>query len=312
MPQTVSASPCAFSERAVVLNLIRQEWRLCRGPVITLGMVWLIGLWILVIFQHPAWLIAIGLWHVWLISPTQAGRDIIDGTEEFSFALPPGRTPLYVARMTPGLVFLAGIGVLGWLAIAYNLPQRVWAVCFSGGLTEEFAPVTGVHWYAMAVLLPCAAHAVAFALAANAGSRAAVGTSGIIGIGAAGIVMLAGFFLENLLWQESTGFLAGPALFVTTVLALFGGHQAYRRKEATGSGGVAGSGNRSGMVWIIAVTLGLLLFLLAGFLFVNRMQVRSNVKMNREQPLRMQQLQQQQPREESSPSPAVTPGQAPH
>ena len=309
MTHNVSIPSPEFSERAVLFQLICQEWRLCRGPVVTLGVVWLVGLWILVLFQHPAWLIAIGLWHVLFISPTQAGRDIIDGTEEFSFALPPGRTPLYVARMTPGLVFLPVIGLLGWLAIAYSLPQLIWSVFFSGGLTESFAPVTGFHWYAMAVLLPCAAHAIVFAIAANAGSRATVSSSGIIGIIAAAGVMLGGFFLENLLWQETHGFLAGPALLITTVLVLLVGHQAYRRKEATGSGGSVGTGNRSGLAWFIGVTVVLLLFVLASlFLFRAKKVVNSNYEMNQiEQQRGEQERREQQMRAQAMPTHPATP-----
>ncbi|MCX6879037.1 MAG: hypothetical protein NTW21_35295 [Verrucomicrobia bacterium] len=298
---SLSAAPSAFTERTILRHLIRQEWRLCRGPVVLLAMIWTIGLWVLVIFHHPAWLIAIGLLHVILVSPTQAGHDISDGTEEFSFALPPGRSPLYLARLSMGLAFLISNGLLGWLAITCNLPQRLWSVFFSGGLTEPFAPVTNCHWYAMAVLLPCAAHAVTFAVAANAGSRATVNVSWLAGIAAAVSVMLVGLFLENLLWQAANGFLAGPALLVTTVLVLLGGHFAYLRKEATGSGGVAGRESSSGIGWIIAVIVGLLLCLALGLLFFRtaNVETRSNEEMRRQhiQPIRAKPV----------PAPAATP-----
>jgi len=303
-----SASPASFTERAILCNLIRQEWYLCRGPVILLAMIWLIGLWILVTFNHPAWLIGIGLCHVLFVSPSQAGRDIIDGTEEFSFALPPGRSPLYVARIFPGLAFLLVTGLLGGLAIAFSLPQRLWSGFFSGGLTEPFAPVAGSYWYGIAVLLPCAAHAVTEALAANAASRATVNYSGGLGIIAAASVMAAGFFLESLLWQELNGFIVGPALLATTVLVLLAGHHVYRRKEATGSGG--GSGSRSGMVWIIAVIVGLLLCLAAVVLFWRFTTVRSShdTELQRiEQQNAMRQQQIQQLRSNPAPTPATTP-----
>ena len=309
----LSVAPASFTQRAILCNLIRQEWRLCRGPVLALGVVWLVGLWILVLFQHPAWLIAIGLWHVLFVSPAQAGRDIIDGIEEFSFALPPGRSPLYVARMTPGLVFLAAIGLLGWLAIAYNLPQRLWSLVFSSGLTEPFAPVTGGHWFGMAVVLPCAAHAVACAVAANAGSRATVSSSGIIGIVAAGGVMLGGLYLENLLWQETNGFLAGTALLGSTVSALFVGHQAYCRKEATGSGGAVATASRRGLLWGIAVVVILLISLLAGMFLLKSTAVRTDQEMNRRECERREQqmlkLKMQAP---TMPTPAPSPDAAPH
>lgn len=254
-----------LSDRRILRNLISQEWCLCGGSVMTLAMAWLIGLWLLVIFSHPGWLVAIGLWHCVTITPAQAGHDVLDGTEEFSFSQPPGRAPLYLARLAPGLVFLLANGVLGGLAIACNLPQRLWAVVFSGGLTVPFAPVAGGLWYAMAILLPGAAHAVTFTLAANASSRPAVNASWLSGCAASVSVMLAGFYLENLLWHEFNGFIAGPALLLTTVLTLIAGHWFYRRKEASGSGGVAAKTGSAPGFWLIAVLIGLVLLLMMMF-----------------------------------------------
>ena len=260
---TLTTNPPVFTERSTLLVLLGREWRLWGGTVVAMAMIWVIGLWVLVLFSHPAWLLGLGLCHVMLLSSVQAGRDVIDGTEEFAFAQPPGRSPLYVARMIPGLVFLAANGLLGWLAICYSLPQRLWAVVFTSGLTEPFAPVASGYWYAMAVLLPLAAHAVAFALAANAKSRGMVNAATLTGIIAAAIVMLAGFYLETLLWQEANGLLAGPALLVTATLVLLGGHLAYQRKEATASGGTAG---RTGNAGLILIIIAILLLLLAMFL----------------------------------------------
>lgn len=309
----LSTSPASFTYRAILCNLIRQEWYLSRGPVILLATIWLVGLWVLVIFNHPAWLLAIGLCHVLFVSPGQAGRDIIDGTEEFSFALPPGRSPLYLARIVPGLAFLLANGLLGGLAIAYNLPQHLWALCFSGGLTDPFAPVTGGRWYdsyVIAVLLPCAGHAVTVALAANASSRSTVSYAGVLGIIAAASVMAVGFFLESLLWQELNGFIAGPALLATAVLDLLAGHQVYRRKEATGSGGRVGNWNRSGMVWIIASILGLLLCIAASLAWWRFTLARTShdtelQRIEQQDAIRQQQIQQL--RTHPAPTPATTP-----
>lgn len=264
---TSQPSPSVFTDSQIQLALIRQEWRLCRGPVTSLAMLWVICLWVLVLFNHPGALLVIGLLHVVFVSPAQAGRDVLDGTEEFSFTQPPGRSPLYLARLGLGLAFLLINGVIGGLAIAGNLPQHLWSLCFSGGLTEPFAPVTAVMWYGFAVLAPTAAHAVTFAIAANAGSRGGVGASWLGGIVATAIVIGLGSLLENFLWGNPNGFLSLPALLATTVLVPLAGHYAYLRKEATGSGGnVAGSGG--GGFWIIAVVIGLLLFmLLSAYLF---------------------------------------------
>jgi uncharacterized membrane protein len=276
LTQSLASTPPVITDRQILFHLIRQEWRLCRGLVIPLAMIWVIGLWVLVIFSHPAWLLVLGLLHVMLISPNQAGRDIMDGTEEFSFALPSGRSPLYLARLAPGLIFLLANGLLGSLAIACNLPQCVWAMAFSGGLTEPFAPVTGAHWYAMSVLWPLAAHAITFALAANAGSRAGVyPLSWLAGITASGLMMLAGFLVENLLWGGPNGFLAGPALLVTTVLVLLAGHHAYLRKEASG---VSGKTRSSWIFWIIAVILALLVFAILNLFLVRQVRAVTQEK----------------------------------
>lgn len=269
---TSQPSPTVFTDSQIQLALIRQEWRLCRGPVTTLAMLWVCCLWVLLLFSHPGALLITGLLHVLLVSPAQAGRDVLEGTEEFSFAQPPGRSPLYLARLGLGLGFLLVSGVIGGLAIAGNLPQHLWSLCFSGGLTEPFTPVKEVMWYGFAVLAPTAAHAVTFAIAANAGTRGGVGVSWLGGIVATAIIIVAGSLLEHLLWGRPNGFLSLPALLATTVLVPLAGHYAYLRKEATGRGGnVAGSGG--GGFWIIAAVIGLLLFILLSLYFSVPMRV---------------------------------------
>ncbi len=71
-----------------LLALLLQEWKLCRGSVASLALLWFVGLWGLVIFNHPGWLLAIGVIYVMKISGVQGGRDVIDGTEEFFFTCP--------------------------------------------------------------------------------------------------------------------------------------------------------------------------------------------------------------------------------
>ena len=146
MSQPIDPPSRAFTDQQIFLNLIHQEWRQCRGPVVSLAMLSVLGLWVLVMFSHPGWLLGIGLLYVMMVTPGQAGRDVADGTEEFSFAQPPGRGPLYLARLAPGLAFLLVNGVVGGLAIAFDLPQRVWSLFFSGGLTETFGFSVARDW----------------------------------------------------------------------------------------------------------------------------------------------------------------------
>lgn len=267
-------TPRAFTDQQILTSLLRQEWRLCRGQVIPLAMLWVIGLWVLVIFQFSGWLLAIGLIHVVVVSPAQAGRDVLDGTEEFSFSQPPGRSPLYLVRLAIGLAFLLANGLLGSLAIAGNLPQRLWSLCFSGGLTEPFATGSSLMEYGLVVLAPTAAHGITFAIAANAGTRAGVNLSWLGGIAATAGIAIAGLFLEGLLWRVPNGFLIGPALLATTVLAPLVGHQLYQRKEATGSGGSIVRGGGWGW-WMVGIIAALVALMLLSFFFFRVSAVRS-------------------------------------
>ena len=97
-----SSSPGSVTNQSAWLALLDNEWQRFRGPVIGLLLAWVIGLWILVLFNHPGFILATGLIYVVLFAGQQAGVDIANGTEEFSFSLPTGRGPLYLARMAPG------------------------------------------------------------------------------------------------------------------------------------------------------------------------------------------------------------------
>jgi hypothetical protein len=262
MSRILSQSPPAITDRTVLHSLIRQEWRLCRNSVISLAMVWVIGLWILVIFNHPAWLIAIGLLYVLIVSPAQAGHDVLDGTEEFSFSQPPGRAPLYVARLSIGLGFLLANGLLGGLAIIHNFPQRLWSIFFTGGLTVPYETEIDSIWYAMAVLLPCAAHSMTFARAATSHSRNVVTSAGMTGTATAVFLISMVNYLEKRSWRSTEG-LAIPVLLAISIAVLVIGYRAYCRKDATRSGGDTDNFEGSLKYWILATYLGLLVSALA-------------------------------------------------
>jgi hypothetical protein len=232
--------------------------------VIGLLLAWVIGLWILVLFNHPGFMLAIGLIYVVLFAGQQAGLDIVNGTEEFSFSQPTGRGPLYLARMTPGLAFILTVGIAGGLAIAFDLPQRVWSLVFSSGLTEPFAPIPERSrlWYPLAVCIPLAAFSITFALAALARSRALVFSAWLPGIGGAAGIAVGGSLCESMLWQGANGMFSCPLLLACTVLCLLGGYVLYQRKEAVKGSGQP-TGGSSAWVWILVGLI--LLFLLVMF-----------------------------------------------
>jgi hypothetical protein len=268
MSETLSrALPATSQPRPSALrSLIHQEWKDCRNSMTELAVVWITGLWVLVIFQHPVWLMILGLIHVLTVTSSQAGRDVIDGTEEFSFTLPPGRGPLFISRFTPGLVFLTANALLGGMAIAADLPQRLWSIVFSSGLTEPFPYVWEPLWYAMALLVPVAAHAITFTIASLVGTRAGVNLSWMAGFASVGAIVLAGNIAEKQLWSSPTGLLTSPALLAVAVLAPFAGYRAYLCKEASGSSGVMeNKSNVKGLTTVATVVLVIVAFLMLLF-----------------------------------------------
>lgn len=264
MSETLSSiAPLTIPNRPSVLRaLIHQEWQLCRGSIIGLSVLWIIGLWVLVLFHHPAWFMVLGLIYVLAVSGNQGGRDVMDGTEEFSFTLPPGRGPLFVSRLTPGLWFLIANSLLGGMAIAWDLPQRVWSVVFSSGLTDPFPRVEEPLWYAMALLVPVAAHAISFSIAALVGTRAGVNLSWLAGFAGVGAIVLTGTLGESLLWKNPNGFLTSPALLAGAVLVPLAAYRAYLRKEASGSSGSTGDRSSGKALLIIAAVVAVVLVLL--------------------------------------------------
>ncbi len=269
MPDTAIAlaSPWQnLADRRAWAGLALHEWmlvhRLHGGFVIA----WIAAFWILQLVDHPGWLIAFGLLYTVIVTPGMAGSDVMSGTEEFSFSLPPGRGPLFLTRMGIGLAFLVVTTGVGSLAMAFDVPQALWSLVASSGITEPSPPVSPSYLYPMALLVPIAAFAGTFTIASLAGSRGTVWFSWIGGLVGAGLLVYLMLLAESLVWDKPTGWFACVALLLTSVLVLLYGYTAYFDKEAVIGGGRVGGGRTTAGVVIILVIMALLC-LLSFFLF---------------------------------------------
>jgi len=161
-----------------VKGLLWKEWLEHGGLLTAFLSVWLVCGWVLLIFNHPGWLLAFGICYTLLAGPAFGGAGAAEGSEEFSFSLPPTRGKQYFVRLAAGgaplILFLA----LGLLAVGLDLPQRVWRLFVETGLTEPFPDAEQSYLYALALTFPLAVFALAFAFAALATSRTAVAWSG--------------------------------------------------------------------------------------------------------------------------------------
>lgn len=246
-----SAPPVrALEEREVFFELMRQEWPRLRGVFRGLGLLWFAFLWVMPVMHHPGWLFALGLLFILLAAPGLGGRDVIDGTEEFSFSQPPGRGPLFLARFSWGLAFLLVFCGGGSLVIAWDLPQKFWSIFFSGGLTESFDSSAGFWIHLLALLVPLAAFSLSFVTAAMARSRAWVGRSWLAGLGVLPIVPLGGA-LERMATGSDNGLFACLLMGTIAVVIFYFGHLAYLQKDATKAGGEEMAGGGLWWVWLL-------------------------------------------------------------
>jgi hypothetical protein len=265
----------------------RQAWRglawrewLAHGPMVLHFLAaWLVGGWVLLIFFHPGWILGFGVLYAFAAGALFGGGDAFEGSEEFSFALPPTRGERYLVRLAAGGAPLLLFTVVGLLAVGLDLPQALWGLFVSSGYTEPFPPA-GPRFlqYGLAFAVPAAAYAFTYAFAALAGSRGAVMASWFLGGLIAGGTVLAGILIENGLWGEANGFVTCPALLALAPLALLAGYVRYLRKEGVSRPSPLHASSRGWLWLILAVVLGLLLVMFT--LFVRKEQA---VEMKRAQ-----------------------------
>ncbi len=256
---TESAAP---SDRRACVNVYRgllwREWLAQRSLVILSPAVWLACGWVLLLFFHPGFIIAFGVIYAFLAGPRFGGADAAEGTEEFSFALPPTRAERYLARLALGGASVLLLTVLGVLTIGLDLPQKVWSLFVNSGFTEPFPACKERFLYPLAVAIPFAVFAFSFALAATAGTRGMVGLSWLLGGALAGAALGLGFLGEWGLWGEINGYISVLALFALAPLALLAGYLRYVVKE-----GISRPAREGGatVAWVVAAVV-VVLFLL--------------------------------------------------
>jgi hypothetical protein len=211
--------------------LLWAEW-FAHGKLL-LGFItlWLISVWLLPVFVHPGWILVLGLFYALVAGPTYGGSDVIQGSEEFTFALPATRAERYWTRLVVGGGALLAFTALDLVALGLDLSQALTRLYIDTGLIQPRAILkpgllSGLVW-----AFPFATFAFSFALAANTHSRTLIFTAWFWSLLAALAILRLGLFYEELVWDRTTGFFSGPLLLATGVLVLGAGHYRYVRKE---------------------------------------------------------------------------------
>jgi hypothetical protein len=228
------AAPAQAAEGATGVSVYRgllwREWLAHRNLIINALAVWLVCGWVLLIFFHPGFIIPFGVLYALVAGTLFGGGDAAEGSEEFSFALPPTRRERYLARMIFGGATVLGFAALGDVAIALDLPQQLWALFVNSGFSGPFRRCEPRFLHALAIALPFATFAFTFAMTANAATRIQIGWT-VLGLLLALAVMGLGFLGERFLWEELNGYVSVTALVALAPLGLLVGYLAYQRKE---------------------------------------------------------------------------------
>lgn len=222
--------------RKAFRGLLWREWLLYSRTIYGFLAVWLIGIWVLQVFNHPAWIAVFGCAFAFALAAAMGGGDAAEGSEEFAFSLPVSRGEHFRARATLGLACLAFFLVAGLIAVAWNLPQLLWGLFVETGFTWPNARVANPRpIYAITILLPMALFCCNFSLAAVwAASPRGMGNANNIGMIATLAITGAAFFAEYKVWNQPTFTerITVPTLAVWAALTFGGGYLLYVRKEA--------------------------------------------------------------------------------
>jgi len=239
----------------VIRGLLYQEW-LARGRLIMVCMaIWVIGVWVLPTFTHPAWYMAWGLLVLATVGNQLARADVFEGTEEFAFALPATRLTRYLVRFGLGLGLLLIPTCVGLLATRFNVPQALWGLVVESGFTEP-GSAAGVEWYARALIYPTAAFALLFGLTALCQSRTQFSTTTTIGVIMLIVLInvLDGWLRPRTIWWVPFAILAVVAVATVVTSALL-----YMRKEGVSRPVRQGYDRHWVVVLVIAAVLLVLL-----------------------------------------------------
>jgi hypothetical protein len=212
-------------------GLLWAEWFAHSKLLLVFLGLWLVGVWTLPLFVNPAWILLLGGLYALLAGPAYGGGDLLEGCEEFSFALPPRRSERYVARFAVGMGTLLFLTSINLLALGMDLPLILLQLYVEAGIVKPRPALQPGLLYGLVVALPCTVFSFAFALAAMARSRWMILSAWFWAGVAAMAVLQLGLWYEELVWDKSTGLFSFPFLLAAGLAAAAFAYRAYSRKE---------------------------------------------------------------------------------
>jgi hypothetical protein len=248
------------SHTRVWRGLLWYEWFAQSKLFLAFLVVWLACVWILPLYTNPSWILFFGVAYALLAGPAYGGSDIMEGCEEFSFALPPTHSDRYLARLVVGGGTVLLFTIMDALALGLDLPQALTRWYVNTGLVKPMPNLEPRFLYGLVFALPFSIFAFAFVLSALSRSRALVLTAWFWGGLATLVCLRLGLHYESFYWEEWNGYFACPFLIVLGIIVIYLGYRSYRYKEIGRQFGPVTIPTRW-WIWMIVIILCILLAL---------------------------------------------------
>jgi hypothetical protein len=212
-------------------GLLWAEWFAHSRLLLVFLAVWLVAVWTLPLFTHAGWILLLGPLYALMAGPVYGGGDVLEGSEEFTFALPPTRGERYLSRLIMGLGSLLILCAMNAVALGLDLPQIMAGLYVKAGIVKHVFALKPGLLYAFVFVLPVTVFALAFTISALTHSRLVIVVSWFwAALAALGLLQLC-FWYENLVWESLNGFFACPILLVVSCAVLAYGFFGFRQKE---------------------------------------------------------------------------------
>jgi hypothetical protein len=212
-------------------GLIWSEWYAHSQVLLVFLAVWLLAVWTLPLFTHPGWILILGGLYALMAGPMYGGADILEGCEEFNFALPPTRAERFLSRLFVGLGTLLFLCSMNVIALGLDLPQILARLYVQTGIIKPLPVIKPGLLYGLIVAVPVTVFAISFTISCITHSRMLILLSWFwSGVATLGLLQL-GFWYEDLIWENLNGYFACPFLLATATSVLIYGFNRFREKE---------------------------------------------------------------------------------
>lgn len=246
---------------SMLRGLVWAEWFAHSKLLLTFVVLWLLSVWTLPLIAHPTWILLLGGIYAIFAGPAYGGGDVLDGSEEYVFSLPPTRGERYWARFAVGAGILSALTAINLLALGFELPQVLAGLYIKSGLLKPSpVPKTG-FLYGLVMAFPFAIFVFSFVLSALSHSRTLILTAWFWAVLIALLMVKFCFWYEEFLADQLTGYFACPFLFLASIAALCVGYRFYRQKEV-GDAVVPITLPGRWWLWILVFLLGLALVMI--------------------------------------------------